>query len=105
MQEAIASTFEDSLIYTNFKLFSDKTEKDGTIYDIQTTINSCQNFEQLHTDIYEKIRSKDFHKAEFTLDLIFVKDPKEIEVPNYIKEGLRWLEERLTKHKKLIEGE
>lgn len=105
MEEAIASTFEDSLIYNNFKLFCSETEKDGALHDIQKTISDCQDFKQVHTSIYEKIRSRNFHKAEFALDLIFAKDPKEIEVPNYIKEGLEWLEEQLKKHEKSIEGE
>ncbi len=104
MEEAIPSTFEDSLIYTNFKLFCNETEKDGVIYDIQKTINNCQDFKQLHTSIYNKTRNN-FQKAEFALDLIFAKDPHELEVPNYIKEGLEWLENELQKHEKLIEGE
>ena len=95
--EAITSTFEDSLIYSNFEFFSRETEKDGVIYDIQNTVKSCNNFEEIHKKIYEKIRNKNFQKAEFALDLIFSKDPNEIEVPNYINEGLEWLEEQLKK--------
>lgn len=103
--EAITSTFEDSLIYSNFEFFSSDTEKNGVIYDIQNTVKSGNNFEELHKKIYEKIRNKNFQKAEFTLDLIFSKDPNEMEVPNYIKEGLEWLEEQLKKYEKSIEGE
>ena len=103
--EAITSTFEDSLIYSNFEFFSSETEKNGVIYDIQDTIKSCNNFEELHKKIYEKIRNKNFQKAEFALDLIFSRDPNEIKVPNYIEEGLEWLEEQLKKYEKSIEGE
>jgi len=103
--EAIASTFEDSLIYNNFEFFSNETEKDGVIFKIQNTIAKCNNFQEIHKNIYEEIRDKNFHKAEFALDLIFSKDPNEIQVPNYIEEGLEWLEEQLKKHGKLLEGE
>ena len=44
---------------------------------------------------YEAIKAKGVDKAEFALDLIFYKNPEDIITPNYIDEGLNWLQEEL----------
>ena len=47
---------------------------------------------------------KRFKKAEFALDLIYLIDPKKIVVPNYIDDGLNWLESQLSSKGLLEEG-
>ena len=44
---------------------------------------------------YEAIKAKGVDKAEFSLDLICYKNPEDIVAPNYIDEGLNWLQEEL----------
>ena len=58
----------------------------------------------MHSRIYNKIRENNFKKAEFTLDLIYVIDPEEIIVPQYIDDGLNWLESQLSSKGLLEEG-
>ena len=53
--------------------------------------NKKETFEAIKTTIFEELKKSDV-KAEFALDLIYLVDPKEIVVPQYIDEGLRWLE-------------
>lgn len=38
------------------------------------------------------IRSGTFKKAEFALDLLYFPNFDDIQVPDYISEGLKWLE-------------
>ncbi len=101
-KEVLTSTFEDSLIYTNFKLFT--KDIDGYLYKISSIIKTSSGFEDVHSRIYNKIRENNFKKAEFTLDLIYVIDPEEIIVPQYIDDGLNWLESQLSSKGLLEEG-
>ncbi|WP_408732792.1 ATP-dependent nuclease [Clostridium butyricum] len=92
--EAIASTFEDCLVYTNFELFK-STDGEGLINSIHELCNDNLKFEDFNNEIYELFRGKNVPKAEFALDLIYSIDPNELKVPKYIDCGLRWLQELL----------
>jgi predicted ATP-dependent endonuclease of OLD family len=102
--EAISSTFEDSLTYSNLSIF-EKSESNefegfetntGLIGIIQDLIKNSSDFEDLHTNLYQSLRDNEKLKASFALDLIFVIDPKILNVPKYIDEGLKWLELQVT---------
>ena len=95
--EALPSTFEDSLVYSNFKLFA-TTTGDGLMGDIYNACNAGLDFEKFHEKIYNLFRGENVPKAGFALDLIYSVDPQTLQVPNYIDEGLRWLQELLDKH-------
>lgn len=102
--ETLTSTFEDSIIYSNFELFANNEDIDGYLYKISNIIKDSSSFESLHSQIYEEIRKQNFKKAEFALDLIYVIDPEKIAVPKYIDDGLNWLESQLSS-KGLLEEE
>ena len=96
-QEALSSTFEDCMVYTNFALFKnlDKNECDGgsLIKKVNNILNTAKSFDDLHKQIYYELRNgKSDQKAEFALDLIYAIDPSELTVPQYIAEGLEWLQ-------------
>lgn len=95
--EALPSTFEDSLVYSNFNLFA-TTTGDGLMGDIYNACNAGLDFEKFHEKIYNLFRGENVPKAGFALDLIYSVDPQTLQVPNYIDEGLRWLQELLDKH-------
>lgn len=97
VHEALPSTFEDSLVYTNFSLFSSKTGE-GLMKNIYDTCNEGLDFASFHEKIYKLFRGKDVPKAGFALDLIYSVDPEDLQVPNYINEGLLWLQDLLDKH-------
>lgn len=104
-KEILTSTFEDSIIYSNFELFTNNEGTDEYLYKISKIIKEATGFESMHSRIYEEIRKKGFKKAEFALDLIYVIDPEKIVVPNYIDDGLNWLESQLSSKGLLKEGE
>ena len=103
-KEVITSTFEDSLIYTNYDIFEEGGFTEKYLRKISKIIVESENFEDMHLKIYKEIRDDNFKKAEFILDLIFEIDPEKIIVPQYIIEGLEWLEQQLSLKGLLKEG-
>ncbi len=95
--EALSSTFEDCMVYANYKLFKDlKLEKDDAgnlLKKVNTALNAEKSFDDIHKQIYDELKTgKTDQKAEFALDLIYAIDPSKLTVPPYIAEGLAWLQ-------------
>ena len=97
--EALASTFEDCLVYTNLQLFKNISVDDtgSLIKNVSDKIKSASSFEEFHQGVYDVLRNgRSDQKPEFALDLIYAVDPRELSVPVYIDEGLEWLQDYLT---------
>ena|GEM_PF-2092481 len=97
-KEALASTFEDCLVYTNFQLFKDMSIDDtgSLVKNVSDIIKNANSFGEFHKGVYDVLRSgKSDQKAEFALDLIYAVDPSELTIPAYIAEGLEWLQSYL----------
>lgn len=91
--EFLSSTFEDSLAYTNYDDF--KTSKGtGLIKKFKDAFKKETALE-ISEDVYNAVQSKSAKKAEFALDMIYNKDPEKITIPQYIAEGLQWLENEI----------
>ena len=98
--EVHATSFEDSLIYSNIELFK-KLKGFGLIKKFKGAIIDSTP-DNIESKVYDVLReSKPGDKAAFALDLLFQKDPKELNTPQYIEEGLLWLEEKLMQGKQL----
>lgn len=100
--EALSSTFEDCMVYSNYELFknlkNEEIEDDSgsLIKQVNTVLNTQATFDEIHKRLYEELRKgKSDHKAEFALDLIYAIDPSKLTVPPYIAEGLEWLQAAL----------
>ena len=78
-------TLEEAIVYENFGLFRSGTLSIGTAIPEQ--------LQDAYKSVYERIQSKDFKKTDFAMDILACAE--DLIVPNYIAEGLRWLEERL----------
>ena len=92
----IATSFEDSLIYSNLDLFR-SLKGFGLIKKFKEAANS-KNLKEIVEKTYEILRSsKSGSKAKFALDILFQTDPNQINPPPYIKEGLNWVEKKLQK--------
>lgn len=97
--EALSSTFEDCMVYTNYELLKSLKEDEvgsdagSLIKKVHIALNAAKSFEELHEQIYSELRDgKSDQKAEFALDLIYTIDPNKLTVPLYIAEGLEWLQ-------------
>lgn len=91
--EFIPTTFEDSLAYTNFESFK-KMRKKGLIKKFKKAFSET-DAAVIARKTFDSITDKNAGKAEFALDLLFSKDPEDIDTPKYIDEGLSWLQEEL----------
>lgn len=90
--EAIPYTFEDALVYQNLAFFK-SLEGNGLIKKFKNAIIEENNILELGEKFFIELRKG--KKAEFSLELIYLEDPKKLKVPTYISEGLSWLEEQL----------
>jgi putative ATP-dependent endonuclease of OLD family len=84
-EEMHGRTFEEAFIYENLPLF-----KDGKV---TTPIALEGDHDKDYKQIYELVKSANFKKAEFALDIVFSEE--DWKVPHYIKAGLIWLQSKI----------
>ena len=80
-----ARTFEEAFIYENLDLF-----KNGKV---STSITLEGDHDKDYRHIYDFVKSANFKKAEFALDIVFSEE--DWKVPHYIKAGLVWLQSKM----------
>jgi predicted ATP-dependent endonuclease of OLD family len=90
--EIMARTFEDALVFENLKFFRE-TQAAGAIAKVRDLVVQSSSAIDLSRAMFDFI--KDISKAAFALDILFSEDPKKLEVPQYIKAGLTWLQQQL----------
>lgn len=96
--EALARTFEDSLIYTNWDVLSklNATDPGQLLKKLKEGFDAKMSFDDIKACIFNELKKSEV-KAEFALDLIYSVEPEKIAVPQYIDDGLTWLESILCK--------
>jgi len=95
-EEAIPYTFEDSLAFTNLKLFRDYKSPKGLLKKLTDAL-SKDTLPEANKEMYESLGTGS--KAEMALELLYLTEPKNLEPPIYISDGLKWLEVKLTEKK------
>lgn len=90
--EALCNTLEDALVMQNLNLFA-ANEGTGLWGKLKAAVDSSEDVAELSAAIFNAL--KDGGKAEFALNLLDLKDPKALQPPLYILEGLRWLAEQV----------
>ncbi|SEG07490.1 Predicted ATP-dependent endonuclease of the OLD family, contains P-loop ATPase and TOPRIM domains [Thalassococcus halodurans] len=90
------STFEDSMVLQNVDFFKELEGNDLT-RKIRETLTSEPNWSAVATKLYEALGKGS--KASFALDVLSDDSFDDLTVPNYIAEGLKWLEDRLRTNK------
>lgn len=97
--EAIPGTFEDALVLSNIDHFKVKSGKGLRRKFAEVLANSADSVE-LGKGLFDELRDGD--KAEFSMAVLADPGFDSIKAPDYILEGLRWLEERLRRKKREI---
>ncbi|WP_101688927.1 ATP-dependent nuclease [Dysgonomonas massiliensis] len=93
------NTFEDALIFENIDLIKEN-KIDNSIMKISNLLTEDEDIiNAINTEIYNTINKSTFKKAEFALDLLYLDGLKP---PQYIKEGLDWLQDTLLQLNKQI---
>jgi len=91
---AIPHTFEDAVVLSNVGFFRTKTGSKGLIKKMVEAVN-LPTVQEACTTMFEAL-SGTSKKAEMALDLLYTSEPGELKPPEYIAEGLQWLEKKLT---------
>lgn len=92
MQEAIPYTFEDAIALTNIELFKSMKNPTGMVKKMKMAFNE-KSLDECCEKLFECLKGE---KAKMALDLLFDVDPKDLKIPQYIEEGLDWLEIKLN---------
>ncbi|MHA4095229.1 AAA family ATPase [Bacillus cereus] len=114
-ENVYARTFEDAIALENFGFFKDldveNTPFSELIRNISTLFKDVGNINNLNIQhakkLFEFVNAKNV-KSEFALDLLFIDEFTEgdfLKCPEYILEGLLWIEEQLTLEGKTSEAE
>lgn len=102
-ENVYARTFEDAVALENFELFSQLNVEDNSfsnlILNISALFKEIGDVSKVNNQHSEKlfgfINDKNV-KSEFALDLLFIDEDKPLKCPQYILEGLLWLENQLA---------
>jgi predicted ATP-dependent endonuclease of OLD family len=86
-------TFEDSLALENISIIS-SIDGTGLLKKFKNSIATAADPKDLNSKMIENLTKS--NKAAFALDLLFLTDPTELEVPPYIAEGFNWISEMLN---------
>ena len=81
-------TLEEAFIYENLPLFN----ADVLVLGVELSGKLDDIFET----VYEHVTSSSFKKTEFALNML--SSTTDWSVPGYISDGLRWLNDRLSKN-------
>ena len=93
--ELLPRTFEDSLILTNYSAFLTNTSAGDYLPRVKEILNRAKKPSELSGQLFNEINSGSYKKAEFILELLFDADPKTLNTPKYIADGLLWLSNTL----------
>ena len=97
--EAIPRTFEDALVFENINLFREANGP-GLLKKFKEAVTSKNDISELAQALFDALASE--NKAEFALDMLYSEDPASINVPEYIHNGLKWLENKLLLRQKEV---
>lgn len=91
-------TFEDCLVMENKEIFKKLKGSKGLLKKMVDAASE-KDIAKSATAMYDAINAHGAKKAEFALELLYLEEPDVLSTPTYIKEGLKWLEEKLIASK------
>ncbi|QBR32586.1 MULTISPECIES: AAA family ATPase [Pseudomonas] len=99
--QALPNTFEDSFVLSNAGHFAGKTNGTGLMKAFVKVLNEAKTSEAVGEGFFNELREG--KKADFVLQVLGDENFLTLEIPEYISEGLKWLESKLrSKQKELL---
>lgn len=99
--QALPNTFEDSFVLSNVGHFAKKTGSTGLMKALVKVLNESQTSKAVGEGFFNELREG--KKAEFVLLVLGDNNFPNLKIPEYISEGLNWLESKLrNKQKELL---
>lgn len=92
--QLIPYTFEDALAFENASIIRDMDKSKGLLKKFVTALGE-EKAETAAQKMFDALDSSS-KKAEFAIELLYSGDVKNIIIPSYINDGLKWLEEKLA---------
>lgn len=92
VEEALPSTFEDAMVFENMQFFAN-LDGNGLAAKFREIIKNEKGAEATGHKLFEALRTG--NKAELSLNVLWSSNFKDLKCPQYIGEGLAWLEDRL----------
>ena len=92
-EEVIPYTFEDSLALTNMNLFRDYQDPKGLLKKLKNALHR-DTLNDASKQMFDSLGAGS--KAGMALELLYLTEPSKLEPPDYISEGLKWLEDKLA---------
>jgi predicted ATP-dependent endonuclease of OLD family len=90
--EALPNTFEDALVFQNLSAFA-QLKGNAEVRKFRDAIGECKTVTELGLRMFDILKTAS--KARFALDVLLMQEPDQLTIPNYIAEGLAWLDDRL----------
>lgn len=100
-KEALANTFEDTLVYENINLF-DKLQGGGLVGRFRRALEDSASLAELAVKVSGALGKGG--KAEFAMELLYSDEIDALKVPAYIEHGLLWLATQLKRKEDDIVG-
>jgi predicted ATP-dependent endonuclease of OLD family len=97
INEALANTLEDALLYENIDLFREQ-EGTGLVAKFKAAIEKSTSIADLGDKLSDSLKTGS--KAELALDLLEFKEAGKLRPPPYIREGLLWLAVQVRERQK-----
>lgn len=91
----IPYTFEDAIVLSNVRLFRNTKDVNGLLKKMVDAV-SGDDIKEACTQMFEAL-GRGSKKAEMALELLYTVEPDVLNVPEYISEGLIWLQNELKK--------
>lgn len=95
-------TFEDALVFSNISLFEGLDDSSGLTKKMVEALKK-DDVNEASSEMFEALKAG--KKAEMALELLYLEDPDKLETPEYIKEGLEWLKEKLNQKSTVEKGD
>lgn len=93
-KDVIPYTFEVALAFENLEFFQN-AKGNGLFKNFKTAANET-TVEKINENLFTLL--KNAKKAELALDILFNEESHNLNPPQYIKDGLNWLQERLSEN-------
>lgn len=94
----IPYTFEDALVFSNSVFFGKVGEDLGIIKKIRKEFADSVSIDASHQWLFSEFYEKSRQKGTFAVDLLYAEDFADIVAPEYINEGLLWLQKKLNEN-------
>lgn len=99
--QVLPNTFEDSFVLSNAIYFAEMERSAGLMKTFVKILKEAQTSEAVGEGFFKELREG--KKAEFVLLVLGDKNFPNLKIPEYISEGLSWLESKLrSKQKELL---